>query len=75
MKQEFDALLEKLKTERDEMQLKMQDLFTQALGINSPWFIKDVSFDNIHVQRSSYDDRFWLWCHRLYMLLYQQYYL
>ena len=24
----------------------MQDLFTQALGINSPWFIKDVSFDN-----------------------------
>jgi hypothetical protein len=26
--------------------LKMQDLFTQALGINSPWFIKDVSFDN-----------------------------
>ncbi|CAB5500356.1 hypothetical protein AZO1586R_2509, partial [Bathymodiolus azoricus thioautotrophic gill symbiont] len=20
----------------------MQDLFTQALGINSPWFIKDV---------------------------------
>jgi hypothetical protein len=23
----------------------MQDLFTQALGINSPWFIKDVRFE------------------------------
>jgi hypothetical protein len=35
----------------------MQDLFTQALGINSPWFIKDVSFDNkqlnIHIDTNA----------------------
>jgi len=24
----------------------MQDLFTQALGINSPWFISNVEFNN-----------------------------
>lgn len=24
----------------------MQDLFTQALGINSPWFIKNVESNN-----------------------------
>jgi hypothetical protein len=29
----------------------MQDLFTQALGINSPWFIKDVSFDTLTDKR------------------------
>jgi hypothetical protein len=39
--------------------LKMQDLFTQALGINSPWFIKDVSFDNkqlnmLNLQKRNY---------------------
>ena len=24
----------------------MQDLFTQALGLYSPWFVKDVEFNN-----------------------------
>ena len=24
----------------------MQDLFTQALGIYSPWFVKDVEFND-----------------------------
>ena len=32
----------------------MHDLFTQALGIYSPWFVKDVEFNN--KQLNSYID-------------------
>jgi hypothetical protein len=43
-------LSEKILSYDAKGRLKMQDLFTQALGINSPWFIKDVSFDNLNPQ-------------------------
>ena len=46
LKYEFNFILQK-----DQ---KMQDLFTQALGIYSPWFVKDTEFND--KQLNSYSD-------------------
>jgi hypothetical protein len=74
---EDECLIEFDHTENDLSFIFNQCHFAKKLKIRNSEKRVQLRNGEVHgtVQRSSYDDRFWLWCHRLYMLLYQHYYL